>query len=146
MFTQSASTSQFIATIGTSTAQVPTPTTFTEWGLVGAVIWLSVQKIWESFSKRQSSDLEIRARQEAAESALILKLIEGLRENQTQMLGQMMRVTELSHGDIRDLKEAIVGLTTATRSEIQIQFQQQNCAVQELRHDLAELRDKLEKL
>lgn len=93
-----------------------------EWGLVGAVAYLCVQKAWESFSRK-----------EQAESALIQQLVTGLRENQIQMLGQMSEMVKLSHTDIRDLKEAVLQLTSITRSEMAEISRQQSQAIAEIK-------------
>lgn len=104
------------------------PNTLTEWGLWGAVLFLCVQKGWEWFAKKESSENE-----------LVNKLIDGLRENQSQMLTQMVRMSEQSHQDIRELKEAVVQMASSQRAEVQ----SQNSAISEIRVALSRLEREL---
>lgn len=114
------------------TAPLPAPSVGqlgAEYGLLGVVVVLCFQKGWELFSKK-----------EAAESDLVGKLIEGLRDNQSQLLTQMARSADRSHEDIRELKNAILQLSTVTKSELQESRQDMHLHLERQQQLIAELR------
>ena len=129
---------QVLQTIGVEPTPTPinaSPLTGSEWGLAGAIVLLCLQKGWEVFAKKES-----------AESELVGKLIEGLRENQSQMLGQMVRMSERSHEDIRELKSAIMQLTNATRQDLNQARHEMNSALARHEATIAEIRTAVQQL
>jgi hypothetical protein len=126
----------------TPTVDLPSPKSLENWGLFGVIAYLCVQKGWEVFSKKESHEAD-----------LTTKLVEGLNANQAQMLANMTSFLDKTHGETRELKDAIVelksamvGLQGTIREELRAEFHDQSSAIGELKLSVCQLQKDMDRL